>query len=149
MKKSSSLLVLFVAMVIVGGCKKDNDNADTDSARSKIYQLQAMGDSDITGTATFMEEADGKTRILLELEGSTTDEHPAFIRYNSASEGGAVAITLKKCTCSVGETVVSELDNGEAIDFDGLLQLDAHISITKSPQDLETVVSTSNIGANE
>lgn len=149
MKKTSSLLVLFVCMVILVGCKKDNNKADTDIAQSKIYQLHAMGGSNITGTATFVEEVSGKTKILLKLEGSTTDVHPAFIRYNSASEGGDVAITLKKCTCSVGETTVSTLDNGEAIDYDGLLQLNGHISIAKSPQDLETVVSTANIGANE
>ncbi len=149
MKKTSSLLVLFTFMVILGGCKKDNDTEDTDIAQSKIYQLQAMDDSNVTGTATFVEDVDGKTKILLKLEGSTTDVHPAFIKYNSASEGGEIAITLKKCICDVGETIVTTLDNGEAIDYDGLLQLDGHISIAKSPQDLETVVSTANIGANE
>lgn len=149
MKKTSSLLVLLAFIVILGGCKKDNDNEDTDIVQSKIYQLNAVGGSNITGTATFVEDTEGKTKILVQLEGSNTDVHPAFIRYNSASEGGPIAITLKKCTCSVGETVVSTLDCGEAIDFDGLLQLDGHISIHKGPEDLETVVSTANIGANE
>ncbi|WP_373516252.1 hypothetical protein [Pricia sp.] len=149
MKKSTSLLVLFAFIVVLGGCKKDNATEGSEILQSKVYQLEAMGGSNVSGTATFTEDIEGKTTILLELEGSTTDEHPAFIRYNSASIGGDVAITLKKCTCSVGETVVSKLDNGEPIDYDGLLRLDGHISIHQSPKNLETIVSTANIGVNE
>ncbi len=151
MKKSSSLLLLLAVVLVLGGCKKDNDTEDIDDGilQSKVYQLQAMTGSSITGTATFTEDIDGKTTVLIQLEGSNTTEHPAFIRYNTASEGGAIAITLKECTCSVSETVVSKLDDGQSINFDGLLELDGHISIHESPEDLETIVSVANIGVNE
>lgn len=151
MKKNTPFLLLLSFVLILGACKKDDDstNEDSDILQSKVYQLQAMGGSSITGTATFTEDIDGKTTVLIKLEGSNTTEHPAFIRYNKASEGGSVAITLKECTCSVSETVVSMLDNGESINYDGLVALDGHISIHGSPQDLETIVSVANIGVNE
>lgn len=140
-------------VLILGACSKDDDKASEDVGddilQSKVYQLEAMAGSNITGTATFTEDVDGKTTVLIKLEGSNTTEHPAFIRYNNASEGGPVAITLKECTCSVSETVVSMLDNGESINYDGLVELDGHITIHESPQDLETIVSVANIGANE
>lgn len=149
MKKSSPLFLVLAMVLVLGSCKKDDNGDDSDVLQSKEYQLQAVGGSNITGTATFTEDIDGTTTVLIKLEGSNTTEHPAFIRYNTASEGGDVAITLKECTCSVSETVVSELDNGESLDFDGLLELDGHISIHGSPSDLETIVSVANIGANE
>ena len=147
MKKSSSLLLIIACVLILGGCKKDN--VDTVILQSKVYQLNAMSGSNITGTATFTEDDQGKTTVLIELDGSNTTEHPAFIRYNNASDGGPVAITLKKCTCSVSETVVSKLDGGASINFDGLLKLDGHITIHESPEDLETIVAFANIGSNE
>ena len=147
MKKSSSLLLIIACVLVLGGCKKDN--VDTVILQSKVYQLNAVAGSNITGTATFTEDNEGKTTVLIELEGSNTTEHPAYIRYKSASEGGPIAITLKKCTCSISETVVSKLDGGASINYDGLLKLDGHIAIYESPEDLETIVSVANIGSNE
>ncbi len=147
MKKSSSLLLVLAFALILGSCKKDS--VDTVILQSKVYQLNAMAGSNITGTATFTEDSEGKTTVLIELEGTNTTEHPAFIRYNDASEGGPVAITLNECTCSVSETVVSKLDGGASINYDGLLKLDGHITIHESPEDLETIVSVANIGSNE
>lgn len=148
-KKSSSFLLLLTVVLVLGSCKKDDNGDDSDVLQSKMYDLKAVDGSNITGTATFTEDIDGTTTVLIKLEGSNTTEHPAFIRYNDAAQGGDVAITLKECTCSVSETVVSELDNGESINFDGLLQLDGHITIHESPHDLETIVSVANIGLNE
>ena len=132
---------------MLSSCKKDN--VDTVILQSKVYQLIATTESNITGTATFTEDSNGSTFILIELEGSNTTEHPAFIRFNNAEEGGTVAITLTECTCSVSETLVTKLDGGTSIDFDGLLKLDGHITIHESPEDIDTIVSTVNIGINE
>lgn len=145
--KSSSLLLALTFVFILGSCKKDS--VDAVVLQSKVYQLNAMTDSNITGTATFTEDSEGKTHVLIELEGANTTLNPAFIRYNSADEGGPVAITLEKCTCSISDTVVSELDGGAKINFDGLLKLDGHITIHQSPEDLETIVAVANIGSNE
>lgn len=147
MKKSSSLLLVIAFAFILGSCKKDD--VDTVILQSKVYQLSAMAGSNITGTATFTEDSDGKTHVLIELDGSNTSEHPAFIRYNSASEGGPIAITLEACTCSISDTVVSELDGGASINYDGLLKLDGHISIHESTEEIETIISVANIGVNE
>ncbi|OWW26773.1 hypothetical protein B4Q04_03575 [Zobellia sp. OII3] len=144
MKRYISLLSLFVIVVLSVACNKDDDHEE--ALRSTVYQLEATEGFNVTGTVTFTEGDDGTTNVLVKLVDSNTDEHPAYIRYSSGDEKDNIAITLKKCTCSVGETVVSKLDNGEPIDYDGLLQLDAYVSIHQSLEDMETIVSTVKIG---
>ncbi|MGS0525785.1 hypothetical protein ACU8V7_11895 [Zobellia nedashkovskayae] len=145
MRKNLSLLFLFVILVLSVGCNNDDDT-EVEALRSSVYELQATEGFNVTGTVTLTEGEDDSTIILVELVNSNTDEHPAYIRYNSGAEEGNIAITLKKCTCSVGETVVSTLDNGELIDYDGLLELGSYVSIHQSLEEMETIVSTVHIG---
>ncbi len=112
------------------------------------YSLVPANGSGITGKATFTRDSNDNTTIIIELENTTTEEHPAYIRFNSAEEGGIVAITLTVCECSIGTTVVTQLDDGTPIDFDGLLVLDGHVSIKESPTESDAVVATANIGLN-
>ncbi len=142
--KRSSLLILACLTVIISGCSKD-DVSSVILSRVDYDIVDTNGQS--IGTATFTEDSNKATEVLIELTGSSTSTHPAFIRYNSAAEGGPVALTLKACECSVSHTVVSKLDNGPSITFDGLLILDGHISIQQSATD-PTVIATANIGSN-
>ncbi|MFK5974589.1 MAG: hypothetical protein QM485_15085 [Flavobacteriaceae bacterium] len=144
--RSSLYTVVLLAFLIFSSCKKDD--VDTVILRSTEYQLSNVGGSGVTGTATFTEDSNGTTEVLIELEGSSTAENPAFIRFNSASEGGSIALTLKSCECSVSHTVVSKLDDGTTISYDGLLKLDGHVSIHGGENNSEIIVSVTNIGAN-
>ncbi|MGB5781084.1 MAG: hypothetical protein WBM42_04370, partial [Eudoraea sp.] len=67
--------------------------------------------------------------------------------FNSAVEGGPIAITLEPCTCAVSTTVVTQLDDGTPIDFDKLLNLDGHVSIQNSPSNDE-IIAVVDIGIN-
>ena len=135
-----------VALVIFTDCKKDD--VESVVLRSKEYSLNAVGNSGVTGKVTFTEDSNGTTEVLIELTGSDTSKNPAFIRFNGSTEGGAIALTLTSCECSVGHTVVSKLDGGTSISYDGLLKLDGHVSVHGGPKDLLTIVAVANIGTN-
>ncbi|WP_343486270.1 hypothetical protein [Allomuricauda sp. d1] len=145
MKSSPYSLMALVLLVFIG-CK--SDDIDSVILQSTEYRLNAVNGSGITGTATFTQDSNGSTEVLIQLDdGSSTAIHPAFIRFNNANEGGAVALTLEACECAVSRTAVTELDTGTAISYDDLLTLDGHISIHESPTDM-TVISVADIGAN-
>lgn len=147
MKKMKCFPILFFTIVLLSlnGCKKDD--VDNVVLQETSYPLISLNASGVTGTATFTENSDGTTYILIELVGSNTSEHPAYIRYNNYVEGGANAITLKDCTCLVSETVVTKLDGGTNINYDGLLKFNGHVAILASKTD-DTVVAVADIGTN-
>ncbi len=146
--KSSPYILMVLALGIFAGCSKDDNGNDPVIVDSKVYQLTEVNGSGVTGKAKFTKDDSGNTEVLIELDGSTTSSHPAFIRYNTAAQGGDVALTLKSCECNVGHTTVTKLDNGEPITFEGLLELNGHVSIHASPNDLGSVVASANIGMN-
>ena len=142
----SSLSPLFLALTLIfTSCKKDD--IETVILQETVYQLITLNDSGVAGTATFTENSDGTTFILIELTGSNTSEHPAYIRYQNFNEGGATAIKLKDCTCLISETTVTNLDQGTSINYDGLLKFNGHVAILASQSD-NTVVAVADIGVN-
>jgi len=149
MKKAPFLLVL---VFMLFSCSSD-DNIEPTGINEiivdeQVYNLMAMGGSGITGTATFTRDSNDNTSILIELNNTNTVEHPANVRFNSAAEGGPIAITLEPCTCAVSTTVVTQLNDGTPIDYDKLLNLDGHVSIQESIANPEVVVATVDIGIN-
>jgi len=149
MKKAPFLLAF---VFILFSCSSD-DNIEPTGVNEiivdeKAYNLTSVNGSGITGTATFTRDSNDNTTILIELSNTNTEEHPANVRYNSAAEGGPIAITLEPCNCAVSTTVVTQLDDGTPIDFDKLLNLDGHISIQESSANPEVVVATADIGTN-
>ncbi len=145
MKSSLSILALTCSLLFIS-CKKD-DVADVVIMRSIEYTIYDVSSSNITGTATFTQEDNGSTHVLIELEGSSTAENPAYIRFNTASEGGDVAITLKVCECSISNTTITKLDNGTPITYEGLIQLNGHITIHDG-NGQSSIVAVSDIGSN-
>ncbi|MDB4270728.1 hypothetical protein N9896_01410 [bacterium] len=150
--KKAPYFLLFIALTILSSCGKD-DNIEPTGVNEIIvdqieYNLTTMNDSGITGKATFTRDSNENTTILIELNNTNTDEHPAEVRFNSAAEGGPIAITLEPCTCAISTTVVKQLDDGTPIDFDKLLNLDGHVSILDSPANRDLVVATADIGIN-
>ncbi|WP_297794752.1 hypothetical protein [uncultured Eudoraea sp.] len=150
MKNAPYLLMLF-ALVLSTGCSSD-DNIEPVGVNEVIvdqveYNLVSQNGSGITGKATFTRDSNDNTTILIELTNTNTEEHPASVNYNTASEGGPKAITLEPCTCAVSTTVVTKLDDGTPIDFDKLVNFDGHVSIQDTPANPEVVASV-DIGAN-
>jgi len=150
--KKAPYFLLFIALTILSGCSSD-DNIEPTGVNEiivdeKAYNLSSANGSGITGTATFTRDSNENTTILIELNNTNTEEHPAYVRYNSAAEGGIIAITLEPCTCAVSTTVVTRLDDGTPIDFDKLLNLDGHVSIQESPENDDVIVATVDIGIN-
>lgn len=151
MKKAPTFLI-FIALALLVSCDK-NDNIEPAGVNEIIvdqidYQLSSVNASGITGTASFTRDSNDNTTILIELTNTNTDEHPANIRFNTAAEGGPIAITLEPCTCAISTTVVTQLDDGTPIDFDKLLNLDGHVSIQESSANPDVVVATADIGIN-
>lgn len=140
----SSVLVLAFLFL---GCNKD----DVEKAvilQSVEYSIYDISNSNISGTATFTQEDNGSTHVLIELEGAYTSENPAYIRFNSAAEGGAVAITLKTCECAISNTTITRFDNGSPITYEGLIQLNGHITIHSGAGSQAPIVAVADIGSN-
>lgn len=145
MKRSPYFLLLMV-FILSYGCKKDDVTGLI--LHSVEFPIVSVGDSNVQGMATFTEDTNGTTEVLIQLDGTSTSVYPAFIRFNDANEGGSVALTLTSCECNVSHTVVTKLDNGNAISYDDLIILNGHISIHLSSSNLETIVAVANIGSN-
>ncbi|MCK0189547.1 hypothetical protein [Arenibacter sp. F20364] len=148
MKKYYYLLLLSISLIFTG-CSKD-DSSSKSSTSVKLYTLSSVSNSNISGKVTFKKNEDGSTTVLLEINGSSTDIHPAFIYFNNAETGGEVAITLEPidCDCESSSTIVTTLDDGTPITYEQLLKFDGHIKIHQNEDHLEIVITEGNIGAN-
>jgi hypothetical protein len=151
--KNAPYFLLFIALTLLSSCGKDNNIEPTGVNEIIVdqidYSLSAVNGSGISGKATLTRDSNDNTTILIELQNTTTKEHPAFVRFGSAAEGGStIAITLEVCECAVGTTVVTRLDDGTPVDFDKLLNLDGHVSIGESSVNPNMVVSVADIGTN-
>jgi hypothetical protein len=151
--KSYFFSALMAAMVIgLGACRDDDTTPNEFTGEVKTYALNEVGTSGVSGEARFEERNDGTTRITLNLSGTPQGgQHPAHIHLNSASEGGAIAISLEPVEGNNGrsETIVTAQDNGSPITYNQLLDFDGHINVHLSADDLETLVAAADIGSNE
>tara|TARA_R110002051_G_C8521575_1_gene468058 strand:- start:7 stop:456 length:450 start_codon:yes stop_codon:yes gene_type:complete len=147
MKKYTFLFIALV-MVILTGCSKD-DNSET-SIVSRVFQLNAVSNSNISGTATFIIKENGITEVVLQISNSSTDIHPAKIYLNDATTGGEAVITLTSidCDCESSTTMVSKLDNGTALSYEELVNFNGHLKIHQNANHMEVVIAQGNIGAN-
>lgn len=146
-------------LVFTMGCSNSEDadvnNPDSQGPITEIpadpervdYQLSSVNNSGVTGVASFIPNEDGTTTIYIDLENASQGIHPATVNFGTLEEGGAIAITLNECECEISETVVTQLDNGTAISFVGMMTFDGHLNIYESPTD-GTVIAQANIGAN-
>jgi hypothetical protein len=128
-----------------------NIGANDLSDNSVNYDLSAVGDSGVSGTATFTERIDGTTQVVIMVNGTEAgNTHPAHIHFNSVEEGGAIAISLNPVDGASGmsRTQVETRDNNVDISYDELLEFDGYINVHLSPDNLATVVASGNIGAN-
>lgn len=116
---------------------------------SKTYELQAVSDPAIFGTATFQRNEDNSTTIELELEGADgAASYPAHIHFNTVLETGEVAIALNTIENGSSSTDISKLDDGTAITYTDLMNFDGHLNIHVN-QNSEEILMQVDIGGNE
>ena len=156
-----STITLLLSMFFVISCSDDGnddivslpDVPDTPSETGKktTYTLNTVAVEGISGTATFIENSDNTVTIDLELTNTPSGgQHPAHIHFNSALEGGSVAITLGPVDGSSGKSsvTISALDDGTSISYDALIAFDGYINVHLSAEDLNTIVAQGDIGEN-
>ncbi|MEJ1222651.1 hypothetical protein [Sediminicola sp. 1XM1-17] len=134
--------------IIASGCGKD-DATEVILAKN-VFALSPVADSKISGNVSFVKYEDGRTEVILQINNSSEDIHPAFIYANSLAEGGPVALTLApiECDCEESITVVSKWDNGSPVSYEDLINFDGHLKIHQNKDHLEIVIAQGNIGAN-
>ena len=116
------------------------------------YDLAAVSNAAIFGTATFSERVNKETLVTLELVGTTAGGiHPAHIHTGAVADApGAVIVTLGNVIGDNGISVtnVTQANSGGALDYDALLAIDGYINVHLSAEDLDTLVAQGNVGAN-
>jgi hypothetical protein len=122
------------------------------TGESKIYILNSVDVPSISGTATFEKRNSGETLATLSLdntpEGGT---HPVHIHENTTTEGGGILFSFNPVNGDTGlsKTNISEQDDGTPLLYEDLLSINGHIKGHLSPEDLQTVVASGDIGQNE
>lgn len=151
------VFVLLVIPAFFLGCSNDDDNMNPpDDERTVInqtsYDLQARSDSGVTGTATFKENSDNTLTVELDLQNTPMGgEHPAHIHFNTAAEGGGIALTLGTVDGDTGESSVTfnALDDGTPITYAELINFDGYINVHLSSTQLDVIVAQGDIGQND
>lgn len=153
MKNVMKLALMLLISINFTSCSSDDDGVVIGpTGESKTYILSSVADPSISGTATFIENNNNTTTIELDINGTPSDGmHPAHIHFNTAAEGGDIALTLGTVDGSTGFSSITtnELNNGTMITYDELLDFDGYINVHLSADELGTIVAQGDIGQNE
>ncbi len=148
---TKSLLTLSAAFLLIS-CGDDPDPGPTPTGNSKTYTLSERAVAGISGTVTFIENSDNSVTIDLDL-ANTPDGglHPAHIHFNSAAEGGGIALSLADVDGDTGESsiTITELDDTSPVTYTDLLGFDGYVNVHLSATELGTIVAQGDIGINE
>lgn len=155
-KKAIKLIIpIIMGAMVITSCSSDDDEMlppVVGQGDSKTYQLGSVVNPDISGTAKVIDNDDDSITVELSLQNTPNGGmHPAHIHFNTAAEGGDIAITLGTVNGSTGmsSATFSALDDGTAITYEELLDFDAYINVHVSADDLGTLVAQGDIGQNE
>lgn len=121
------------------------------SGESVDYNLFAINDQRIIGTATLEERLNGTSLVTLMLEGSPAGgEHPAFFLENDAATGGDFIYSLNPVDGNTGmsKTQVATLDGETPISYTELLTFNGHINVHLSAAQLNVIVAQGDFGSN-
>ena len=153
--------LLLLAALLFMACSEDdtavdpvNDPVDDPviELNSITYDLGSIAVPDISGSATFTENEDNSVTVDLNLQNTPAGgEHPAHIHFNTAAEGGGIAVSLGTVDGDTGTSSVtfSTLDDGTGITYDQLLNFDGYINVHLSVDELSTIVAQGDIGQND
>ncbi|WP_037314545.1 CHRD domain-containing protein [Salegentibacter sp. Hel_I_6] len=124
------------------------------TGESTSYDLASVDVDGIMGTAMFEERNNGETLVTIMLDGTPEGgEHPAHIHVGSVADApGAIAISLNSVDGDTGMSMTNvaafDGEDGEMIDYDGLLDYNGYLNVHLSAEDLDTLVAQGNVGAN-
>lgn len=148
--KKLFLLLLSIATLVA--CDDDDDgNTPPFEGDSKVYNLNAVGDSGVSGEAKIAENEDGSFIVELGLNGTSEENtHPAHIHFNSAAEGGGIAISLEPVDGATGvsTTTINQMDDGTPITYEDVVNFDGYINVHASASNQGTLVAQGDIGEN-
>jgi hypothetical protein len=139
-------------MVLMGCSSDDHITPIPSSLTSKTYAVSSIFDNNVNGTAKFIKNDDNSTTVEIRLTGiSTGTSHPASINFNTAAEGGDIAITLNDVNDTTGfsTTTFSTLDSGTSITYDDLLSFDGYVNVLYSESQPDHILAQGDIGQNE
>lgn len=147
-KSILSACLLGTALIYFTGC--DDDDGPKLTGETVVYDLGAVSNPSISGTATFARRDDDKTLITIQLTGTQAGaSHPAHIHANTAAEGGAIVIDLSNVGANgKSETVIGNLNDGTTITYEELIAFDGYLNVHNSATDLATLVAQGDIGQN-
>lgn len=148
----SSLLALVFTLFVVTSCDNDDETPEPPLTGDQVsFSLSSVGSSGVMGSAIFEKREDNSTMLTLDLSGTTSGgSHPSHIHFNTAAEGGDIAISLTPVDGATGmsETIITTLDDGTDISYDDLVTFDGYINIHNSMNDLATILAQGDIGEN-
>ena len=121
------------------------------TSEEEIYDLNENSGSGISGNVTFTKRRNNETLITILLDGTVQDDmHPAHIHANSTTEGGSILLDLSDVNGETGlsKTQVASLNDGSPVTYDDLVQLNGHINVHLSKENLASIIARGNIGIN-
>ena len=153
MKKLTSVFLFLSAVFIFTSCDDENTTLiPAPNGNSILYNLGSKDVSGISGTAIFNENEDGSITAVLQISGTPDGGvHPAHIHFNSAIEGGDIALTFNPVNGDNGRSVTtfSTLNDGTSISYNEILNFDGYINVHSGAGDqLSTIVAQGDIGEN-
>mgnify|MGYP001362472163 CR=1 FL=1 len=155
MKNFTSTLKLFIVLfglIMLHSCSEDDPIPEPPlTGQQMMFNLISVGNSGVMGNATFAMREDGATVLTLALTGTSSGNmHPSHIHFNTAAEGGDVAISLSPVDGATGEsvTVITALEDGSSISYEELIDFDGYINVHNSMDDLATLLAQGDIGQN-
>jgi hypothetical protein len=152
MKKFKLLLLFALTTLVFISCNDDDDiMVPVPSGNTMVYELGSKDVNGIFGKATFVENTDASITVVLDIEGTPSDGlHPAHIHFNTAAEGGDIALTFTPVNGNSGlsSSTFTTLNDGSPISYSELLNFDGYINVHLSENDLGTIVAQGDIGQN-
>ena len=156
-KKTLQLILpMIMGAMFITSCSNDDDGTMIPpimgEGDSTTYQLSSVANPDISGTAKVIDNDDNTITVELNLQNTPSGGmHPAHIHFNTAAEGGDIAVTLGIVDGSTGMSSItfSALNDGTPITYEELLDFDGYINVHASADDLGTLVAQGDIGQNE
>lgn len=117
-----------------------------------VYDLAEKAVAGISGNVTFSERKNGEALASISISGTPAGgSHPAHIHSNTAAEGGGIIFTFNPVNGDTGMSMtnVATFDDGSALTYAAISDLDAYVNVHLSSSDLGTIVAQGDIGQNQ
>ena len=153
MKNFKPFILLFVSLFLITSCNEDEDfNFPVPNGNTTVFDLNEKAVTGISSKATFVENEDASITLVLDISGTPANGvHPAHIHFNSALEGGAIALSFNPVDGNNGKSVTTftTLNDGTPVSYNDMINFDGYINVHLSEDDLGTIVAQGDIGQND